>query len=381
MSIIYRRNSSLALKACFLCAAFILSCNQNIAKDAQLLESDGTAVFTDADTQINSSTESETGTRIDSETDTLNNTDSFECNIGTIDESCSNGWCLITPGCYSFGSPTTEATDCRAFSSETQVSVRLTRPFLISQSEITQQQWTDSGFPLPYPAVACPDCPISTVNWFDALAYCNELSRNEQLESCYDLSSCTGRVGAGCIDELCKLADPYKCTSNVIRFSNIYECPGYRLPTNAEWQYAARAGTTTATYNGELQNNGGSLGDCIVDATTAEVAWDCSNTDQKPMPVGLKEKNAFGLYDMLGNVREWNADPFRNTKLGADSELLTDPYGFTDDETESTRVASGGSYMEPTCLSRAATNGGRSGVSPYPYLGFRPVRTIFEEEK
>ena len=394
------RCSSLGIKTCYL--VILVSCVQcgtHSDSQAEGGTDDAGDTQTTAGTEVERTSDlnidSDSGTDSDRERETESASDSSldtgfdagsdsgnepqQCILPDIVEECNDQWCRIERGCYMFGSPQTEAWDCRARYSEEQVQVQLTHSFLIQQTEVTQAQWTEAGFPVPYPAEDCEECPISTIDWFDTLAYCNKLSIQEGLEPCYDLSTCSGTVGAGCLDDMCRLFDTFVCSGNVNRFASIYECPGYRLPTNAEWQYAARAGTTTATYVGDLENNDGSLGDCIVDATTDKIAWDCSNTELRPMPVAQKEKNAFGLYDMLGNVREWNADPFLNTKLGGDEDYLVDPFGFTDDESKKNRVTSGGSYLDPSCQIRAATNGGRSSSVPYPHLGFRPVRTLFEE--
>jgi formylglycine-generating enzyme required for sulfatase activity len=216
------------------------------------------------------------------------------------------------------------------------------------------------------------------ISWAETLVYLNALSKKEGFEPCYDLSLCEGVVGGGCIgtDDVCS-SDDFTCRGDVNRHANPYDCEGYRLPTNAEWQLAARAGTSTATYNGDLANNSSSIGDCVTDEVANEAAWDCSNASQV-MPVGLKKRNDFGLYDMIGNVREWCADPWRNVRLGGGADDLVDPYGFVQDESAGSRVTSGGSWMDPSCLSRSASNGGWPSILRIANIGFRPVRTLVE---
>ena len=83
-------------------------------------------------------------------------------------------------------------------------------------------------------------------------------------------------------------------------------CTGYRLPTESEREYAARGGTETATYLGNLS---GSVLDCTtVQANLDGIAWWCLNSENRTQAVGGKTANSFGLYDMLGNAREWTGD-------------------------------------------------------------------------
>ena len=85
---------------------------------------------------------------------------------------------------------------------------------------------------------------------------------------------------------------------------NVYVCPGYRLPTAAEWEYAYRAGTTTAYYSGT--NASSKCTSCgAVDKNADKIGWYCANANNTTNPVQGKLVNAWGLYDMAGNVWEW----------------------------------------------------------------------------
>ena len=136
-----------------------------------------------------------------------------------------------------------------------------------------------------------------------------------------------------------------------------YACKGYRLPTEAEWEYAARAGTTTAYYNGD-------------DASKLDqIAWfDESWSSGSTHPVGKKKKNPWGLYDMSGNVWEWCWDWF-----GSDyykSSLAIDPTG---PDTGSVRVFRGGSWGNSASNARSASRNNHDPGTRAHHLGFRLV--------
>lgn len=150
------------------------------------------------------------------------------------------------------------------------------------------------------------DCPVEYVNWNEAATYCNALSSQKGLDQCY---TCTG-------------SGPSVTCSEATAYSGIkiFDCPGYRLPTDAEWEYAYRAGSTTAFYPSD--GNSGTITDCDNDPNADKIGWyrynsavtyaGCENLSSSggdpcsgPHPVGQKAPNAWGLYDMGGNVYEY----------------------------------------------------------------------------
>jgi formylglycine-generating enzyme required for sulfatase activity len=256
-------------------------------------------------------------------------------------------WVLIdvsgTP--FTMGSPLTEL---GRFNDEVEHDVTLTRNYWLMATEITQQQYRDVMDYAPSNFSACGmDCPVERVSWHEVAAYANALSALEGLGECY---SCTGTAPAT-ID--CSPSGSYPTS---------YDCPGYRLPTEAEWEYAARGGTTTATYKGELTSV-----ECD-DTTLDPIAWFCGNANDTTHPAGTKEANGYGLYDMLGNVWEWCHNWY--VRDGDDLEL--DPSGPA---SGNQRVIRGGAWDEKARRVRTAVRRRQGAGDRFPDVGGRLARS------
>jgi formylglycine-generating enzyme required for sulfatase activity len=206
-------------------------------------------------------------------------------------------------------------------------------PFFIDMHLVTQEEYEALMQDNPSRWKGSKN-PVEQVRWSDAVRYCNARSEAEGFQPCYDLNT-------------------WKCD---------FSANGYRLPTEAEWEYACRAGTKTTYFFG---NDPSKLED---------YAWFESNSNGKPQPVGQKTPNSWGLYDMCGNVWEWCNDFY---KVDYYQESPKDnPRG---PETGETKVVRGGAwkFSAESCRSgyRYNEDPGYADVCfGYDIYGFRCVR-------
>jgi len=262
-------------------------------------------------------------------------------------------WVAVNNICASFymGSPITE--NCRNAANEILHRVVLTNNFEISATEVTQKEYSSVMGYSPWTWKTCgSDCPVESVTWHEAAAYCNTLSQNAGLEQCY---TCAGSGGA------------FTCLA-VAKFSGsgYYSCKGYRLPTEAEWECAYRAGTSTPLYNGSVTLCDGN------DPTAGAIGHHKFNSSSQPHPVKQKTPNTLGLYDMAGNVTEWCYDWYVGSLGGA---TAVNPVGPATGTTKAIR--GGGWYNAPHYLRGAARDNNSANVPTYKdsAYGFRCVRT------
>jgi formylglycine-generating enzyme required for sulfatase activity len=254
----------------------------------------------------------------------------------------------IRAGSFTMGSP---ASEVDRNSSETQHQVTFSKPFYIGKYEVTQAEYEAvMGTNPSY--FKGGNLPVEQVSWYDAIEYCNKRSEKEGLTPAYTISK--GWADSNNTSE----SDDLKWVVTWNKNAN-----GYRLPTEAEWEYACRAGTGTpfhtggnittsqANYNGNYPYNNNSKG------TYREKTW----------VVGSGAPNAAGLYDMSGNVWEWCWDGYGGYSSGAQ----TDPAGAS---SGSYRVVRGGCWYSHAQGVRSACRGRGDPAGRYSDLGFRLVR-------
>ncbi len=244
---------------------------------------------------------------------------------------------LIRAGRFSMGSP--ESEPGREWH-EKKHSVTLTKSFYIQETEVTQGQWKKLvGFnPSSFPDCG-ENCPVDTVSWNQVMEFIRVLNGWEGTDK-------------------------------------------YRLPTEAEWEYACRAGSTTAFFPGPITE----LYCKIVDPILDKIGWYCGNSGYKdppdglrPHPVKTKKPNAWGLYDMHGNVQEWCMDSCKwrdiwRGKVGVVTKTYKDNVVNPLSKTGDHRIFRGGGWHQSAKYLRSAYRSYYKPMAKRNSLGFRIVR-------
>jgi formylglycine-generating enzyme required for sulfatase activity len=249
------------------------------------------------------------------------------------------GMVLISGGTFQMGSTTQSESD------EQPVHTVTVSDFWLDTTEVTQKEYGDlmsstySGYSSPNGSSSYgveDNNPAYYVNWYDAVLYCNARTKaSGSSDTVFSYTSISGTPGNDCVLSGLRI----DLTKN-----------GYRLPTEAQWEYACRAGTTTDYYWGG--------------ATIGDYAWYSGNSGSKTHAVAQKLPNSYGLYDMSGNVWEWCNDWYGS--YGSGSE--TDPEG---PGSGSYRVIRGGSWNYVASYLRSANRDCDGPDGAYVYIGFR----------
>ena len=236
----------------------------------------------------------------------------------------------IEPGEFLMGSPDSDkdAED----DEKPRHRVRITRSFYLGKYEVTKAEYEAMMGDNPSYFKGSPKSPVESVSWLNAARFCNQLSEREGLKPMYEISGTTIQVPD-------------------------WNGTGYRLPTEAEWEYACRAGTATRYSFGDDE------------ARLGEFAWFGSDAGVRTHEVGQKRPNAFGLYDMHGNVLEWCWDWYAADYYK--EPPVDDPRGPSRAEL---RVIRGGGWgNEPRYVRSADRDRDAPGFRDF-YLGFRVAR-------
>ncbi len=240
----------------------------------------------------------------------------------TVTNSLGMAFVYIESGTFMMGSPEDEPLRSE---SEHLHEVTIGQPFYMQTTPVTLGQWREvMGKPWFFSRRGCEDTPVTRVSWHDAMSFINALNRRGEGE--------------------------------------------YRLPTEAEWEYAARAGTTTPYPWGDeidctralYANNPIKANDCV------DYVKSIGLTPGEPAPVKTYDPNPWGIYDMHGNVWEWTADCFRS---------------YTDPEKEargscSRRVRRGGSWFGHGYQTRSANRAYAHPAVQFRTTGFRLVKEV-----
>jgi eukaryotic-like serine/threonine-protein kinase len=200
-----------------------------------------------------------------------------------------------------------------------------------------------AGFPAKY--IRAGDLPVTGIDWFMAARYCNLLSKEEGIPAdqwCYETNA-KGQVT--------KLKEKYLSLS------------GYRLPTEAEMEYATRAGAATARYYGETEE------------LLEKYAWYFKNSKEQTWPVGSLKPNDLGLFDVQGNVFSWCQEGYENYQSNPNGGAVDDKE-FSLGITSDSRVLRGGAFGDPAASVRSAVRDSYAPTTRTISDGFRPARTF-----
>jgi formylglycine-generating enzyme required for sulfatase activity len=253
---------------------------------------------------------------------------------------------VVIPGPVEFmmGAPATEVSR-QVY--EVRHKRRIGRTFALATKAVTVEQYRHfaKGYPLPARYTRMAALPVVGTSWYQAAAYCNWLSREEGIPEdqwCYEVDA-KGQVT--------------KLKANYLSLT------GYRLPTEAELEFATRAGALTSRYYGETED------------LLPKYAWYSKNSEQKTWTVGSLKPNDLGLFDLHGNVFTWCQESYKDYPAPKGDEAIEDKEDTLSIVSTASRVLRGGSFGNPASNVRSADRDDYVPSYHSYYIGFRPART------
>ena len=264
---------------------------------------------------------------------------------------------VVIPGPVTFvmGSPSKEASRSE---DETQHKKRIGRTFALAAKSVTVEQYRQFAKDYQPSAVytRTADLPVVGTTWYQAVAYCNWLSKEEGIDEdqwCYEIK-----------DEIRLKRNQIKGDEIKLK-ANYLSLTGYRLPTEAEMEYATRAGALTSRFYGETEE------------LLPKYAWYTKNSQEKTWPVGsLKLPNDFGLIDVQGNVYTWCQERYKSYprfQVFGPEEDKEDNYSIN---TQDIRLLRGASFGDQACYVRSSNRSAAVPAIRQMNHGFRPARTF-----
>jgi eukaryotic-like serine/threonine-protein kinase len=292
---------------------------------------------------------------------------------------------IVIPGPVEFimGSPASEEGRNASVESQ-QHKKRIGRTFALAAMPVTLEQYRkfNPGYGIGEIEqwARTPDSPVIGTDWFQAAAYCNWLSKREGLaksELCYEPLNSMPALAGSSVGLLAGSAGPLAASSGLfldrtdLEYTggmklapNYLHRTGYRLPTEAEMEYAIRAGASTSRYFGETEE--------LLD----RYVWYQTNSHDRTWPVGSKKPNDLGFFDILGNVSAWCQEAFARYPQNEESEISEDNEGPLMVVATSPRVLRGGSFILLASSVRSANRNWHVPTDRVNDVGLRPARTF-----
>jgi eukaryotic-like serine/threonine-protein kinase len=252
---------------------------------------------------------------------------------------------VLIPGPVDFlmGSPKTEA---GRYDDEHRHKKRINRTFAVASKAVTMEQYRrfDGGYQIDAKFHRIPDLPVTGISWYQAAAYCNWLSQSEGIgedQQCYEINR-----------QVTKLKPNY------------LGLMGYRLPTEAEMEYATRAGASTSRFFGET------------DDLLPNYAWYLKNSQERTWPVGSLKPNDFGLFDAQGNAYTWCQESYKSQPRSKSEEADDDEEDDLVIVAAQSRPLRGGSFSYPASFMRSAFRSNNVPSNRRNVVGFRVAKTF-----